>query len=98
MITKDLLTNSTTFLLGIKKVEWSPLVLYSLKEMILNKYVTITVKGINGNTKLVEVEKESENGSVNIADKLVMEGLLRYCEAANSDVTHQGTYLHRLLS
>ncbi|XP_015722831.1 tudor domain-containing protein 1 isoform X2 [Coturnix japonica] len=78
-------------LAGIKKVEWSPLVLYSLKEMILNKYVTITVKGINGNTKLVEVEKESENGSVNIADKLVMEGLLRYCEAANSDVTHQGS-------
>ncbi|XP_072196371.1 tudor domain-containing protein 1 [Excalfactoria chinensis] len=78
-------------LAGIKKVEWSPLVLDSLKKMLLNKYVTITVKGINGNIKLVEVEKESENGSVNVVDKLVMEGLLRYCEAADSDVAHQGS-------
>lgn len=74
------------------------MVLDTLKEMLLNKYVTITVKGINGNIKLVEVEKESENGSINVVDKLVMEGLVRYCEAANSDVAHQGTSLHRLLN
>ncbi|POI35961.1 hypothetical protein CIB84_000287, partial [Bambusicola thoracicus] len=81
----------TCSLAGIKKVEWSPLVLDTLKEMLLNKYVTITVKGINGNIKLVEVEKESENGSLNVMDKLVIEGLVRYCEAANSDVAHQGS-------
>ncbi|XP_048802667.1 tudor domain-containing protein 1 isoform X1 [Lagopus muta] len=81
----------TCSLAGIKKVEWSPLVLDTLKEMLLNKYVTITVKGLSGNIKLVEVEKESENGSLNVADKLVTEGLVRYCKAANSDVAHQGS-------
>lgn len=95
---KELLTNLITFFLGIKKVEWSPLVLDTLKEMLLNKYVTITVKGLSGNIKLVEVEKESENGSLNVADKLVTEGLVRYCKAANSDVAHQGNNLHRLLN
>uniref|UniRef100_A0A8C3L9P5 Tudor domain containing 1 n=1 Tax=Chrysolophus pictus TaxID=9089 RepID=A0A8C3L9P5_CHRPC len=84
----------TCSLAGIKKAEWSPLVLDTLKEMLLNKYVTITVKGQSGNIKLVEVEKESENGSLNVADKLVTQGLVRYCKAANSDVAHQGTYLH----
>lgn len=74
------------------------MVLDTLKEMLLNKYVTITVKGLRGNIKLVEVEKESESGSLNVADKLVTEGLVRYCKAANSDVAHQGTYLHRLLN
>ncbi|XP_031410387.1 tudor domain-containing protein 1 isoform X2 [Meleagris gallopavo] len=81
----------TCSLAGIKKVEWSPLVLDTLKEMLLNKYVTITVKGLRGNIKLVEVEKESESGSLNVADKLVTEGLVRYCKAANSDVAHQGS-------
>ncbi|XP_021256309.1 LOW QUALITY PROTEIN: tudor domain-containing protein 1 [Numida meleagris] len=78
-------------LAGIKKVEWSPLVLNTLKEMLLNKYVTITVKGVNGNVKLVKVEKQSENGSLNVADKLVTEGLVKYCQAENSDVAHQGS-------
>ncbi|XP_065602669.1 tudor domain-containing protein 1 [Cyrtonyx montezumae] len=78
-------------LAGIKKVEWSPLVLGMFKEMLLKKYVTITVKGINGDVKLVQVEKQSENSSVNIADKLVMEGLVEYCKAENSDVVHRGS-------
>uniref|UniRef100_A0A8B9II41 Tudor domain containing 1 n=1 Tax=Anser cygnoides TaxID=8845 RepID=A0A8B9II41_ANSCY len=68
--------------------EWSPLLLDKLKEMLLNKYVTITVKGINENVNLVKVEKQCENGSVNIVDKLVTEGLI--CKAENSDIVHQG--------
>uniref|UniRef100_A0A663E980 Tudor domain containing 1 n=1 Tax=Aquila chrysaetos chrysaetos TaxID=223781 RepID=A0A663E980_AQUCH len=66
-------------LAGIEKAEWSPLFLDKLKEMLLNKYVTITVKGINGNVTLVTVEKLCENSSLNVADKLVMEGLVKSC-------------------
>ncbi|NXC47830.1 TDRD1 protein, partial [Penelope pileata] len=80
----------TCSLAGIKKAEWSPLLLDKLKEMLLNKYVTITVKGINGNVNLVKVEKLYENGSLNIADKLVTEGLVKYSKAENSDIAHQG--------
>ncbi|XP_072726523.1 tudor domain-containing protein 1 [Ciconia boyciana] len=78
-------------LAGIEKAEWSPLLLDKLKEMLLNKYVTITVKGINGNINLVTVEKLSENGSLNVADKLVMEGLVKSCRAENLPTEHQGS-------
>nr|XP_038036767.1 tudor domain-containing protein 1 isoform X1 [Anas platyrhynchos]XP_038036768.1 tudor domain-containing protein 1 isoform X1 [Anas platyrhynchos]XP_038036769.1 tudor domain-containing protein 1 isoform X1 [Anas platyrhynchos] len=78
----------TCSLAGIKKAECSPLLLDKLKEMLLNKYVTITVKGINENVNLVKVEKQCENGSLNIVDKLVAEGLI--CKAENSDIVHQG--------
>eukprot|EP00075_Anas_platyrhynchos_P027009 XP_027316262.1 tudor domain-containing protein 1 [Anas platyrhynchos] len=78
----------TCSLAGIKKAECSPLLLDKLKEMLLNKYVTITVKGINENVNLVKVEKQCENGSLNIIDKLVAEGLI--CKAENSDIVHQG--------
>uniref|UniRef100_A0A672V0V3 Tudor domain containing 1 n=1 Tax=Strigops habroptila TaxID=2489341 RepID=A0A672V0V3_STRHB len=64
-------------LAGIEKAEWSPLLLGKLKEMLLNKYITITVKGINENVNLVTVEKLWENGSLNVAGKLVMEGLVK---------------------
>ncbi|XP_025951965.2 tudor domain-containing protein 1 [Dromaius novaehollandiae] len=77
-------------LAGIKKAEWPPLLLDMLKEMLLNKYVTITVKGISGNVNLVIVEKLSENGTLNVADKLVMEGLVKYCSTGNSRALHQG--------
>ncbi|XP_068807765.1 tudor domain-containing protein 1 isoform X2 [Struthio camelus] len=77
-------------LAGIKEAEWPPLLLDRLKEMLLNKYVTITVKGISGNVNLVIVEKLSESGSLNVADKLVMEGLVKYCSTENSRVLHQG--------
>ncbi|XP_062436373.1 tudor domain-containing protein 1, partial [Rhea pennata] len=77
-------------LAGIKKAEWPPLLLDMLKEMLLNKYVTITVKGISGNVNLVTVEKLSENGNLNVADKLVMEGLVKYCSTENSHALHQG--------
>ncbi|NXN35746.1 TDRD1 protein, partial [Rhinoptilus africanus] len=78
-------------LAGIEKAEWSPLLLDRLKEMLLNKYVTITVKGITGNVNSVTVEKLCENGSLNVADKLVMEGLVKSCNAENLHTEHQGS-------
>ncbi|XP_074883078.1 tudor domain-containing protein 1 [Buteo buteo] len=77
-------------LAGIEKAEWSPLFLDKLKEMLLNKYVTITVKGINGNVTLVTVEKPCENSSLNVADKVVMEGLVKSCNAQKFHAEHQG--------
>ncbi|KFW68477.1 Tudor domain-containing protein 1, partial [Pygoscelis adeliae] len=77
-------------LAGIEKAEWSPLLLDKLKEMLLNKYVTITVKGINGNVNLVTVEKLCENGSLNVADKLVTEGLVKSCRTESLHTEHQG--------
>lgn len=66
--------------------------------MLLNKYVTITVKGINGNVNLVTVEKLCENGSLNVADKLVMEGLVKSCRTESLHTEHQGTYFHLITS
>lgn len=86
------------FFAGIEKAEWSPLLLDKLKEMLLNKYVTITVKGINGNVNSVTVEKLNENGSLNVAHKLVMEGLAKSCRAENFSTEHQGTYFHLITS
>ncbi|XP_049667282.1 tudor domain-containing protein 1 [Accipiter gentilis] len=77
-------------LAGIEKAEWSPFFLDKLKEMLLNKHVTITVKGINGNVTLVTVEKLCENSSLNVADKLVMEGLVKSCNAQKLHAEHQG--------
>ncbi|XP_074730149.1 tudor domain-containing protein 1 [Strix uralensis] len=77
-------------LAGIEKAEWTPLLLDKLKEMLLNKYITITVKGINGNVNLVTVEELSENGSLNVADKLVVEGLVKSCSAEDLHTEHQG--------
>ncbi|NXJ02847.1 TDRD1 protein, partial [Psophia crepitans] len=80
----------TCSLAGVEKTEWSPLLLDKLKEMLLNKYVTITVKGINGNVNLVTVEKLCENGSLNVADKLVLEGLVKSCRAESLHTEDQG--------
>ncbi|NXL58028.1 TDRD1 protein, partial [Chordeiles acutipennis] len=81
----------TCSLAGIEKAEWSPLLFDKLKEMLLDEYVTITVKGINGNVNLVTVEKLCENGSLNVADQLVMEGLVKSCSAKNFHTEGQGT-------
>ncbi|NXJ76163.1 TDRD1 protein, partial [Trogon melanurus] len=80
----------TCSLAGIEKAEWSPLLLDKLKEMLLNKCVTITGKGTNGNVNLVTVEKPGENGSLNVADKLVTEGLVKSCSAENVPTEHHG--------
>ncbi|XP_056350433.1 tudor domain-containing protein 1 isoform X1 [Oenanthe melanoleuca] len=77
-------------LAGIEKAEWSPLVLDKLKKLLLKQHVTITVKGINGNVNLVKVEKHMDNDYVNIADKLLKEGLVTSCSAENSHSKHQG--------
>ncbi|NWQ64424.1 TDRD1 protein, partial [Neopipo cinnamomea] len=78
-------------LAGMEKVEWSPLMLNQLKEMVLKQYVAITVKGINGDVKLVTVEKRSENGGLDVADKLVKQGLVKSCSAEYSHSEHQGS-------
>ncbi|KFQ46384.1 Tudor domain-containing protein 1, partial [Nestor notabilis] len=80
----------TCSLAGIEKAEWSPLLPVQLKEMLLNKDITITVKGINGNVNLVTVEKLWEHGSLNVADKLVMEGLVKSSSAESSRTERQG--------
>ncbi|NXQ12103.1 TDRD1 protein, partial [Peucedramus taeniatus] len=80
----------TCSLAGIEKAEWSPLVLDKLKKLLLKQHVTITVKGINGNVNLVTVEKHLDNGYVNVADKLLKEGLVTSCSAENSNSEHQG--------
>ncbi|KAM9012341.1 tudor domain-containing protein 1 [Ara ararauna] len=78
----------TCSLAGIKKSEQSPLLqVDKLKEMLLNKCVTITVKGINGNVNLVTVEKLWENGSLNVA---VTEGLVKSSSAESLRTEHQG--------
>ncbi|XP_050195341.1 tudor domain-containing protein 1 [Myiozetetes cayanensis] len=81
----------TCSLAGIEKVEWSPLMLNKLKEMVLKQYVAITVKGINGDVKLVTVEKRCENGGLNVADKLVNQGLVKSCSAEYSHSERQGS-------
>ncbi|XP_074015034.1 tudor domain-containing protein 1 [Numenius arquata] len=81
----------TCSLAGIEKAEQSPLLLDKLKEMVLNKCVTITVKGINGNVNLVTVEKLCENESLNVADKLAVEGLVKSSSAENLHTEHQGS-------
>ncbi|KFV74713.1 Tudor domain-containing protein 1, partial [Dryobates pubescens] len=73
----------TCSLAGIEKADWSPSLLDKLKEMLLNKCVKITMKGTNGNANLVTVEKHCENGILDVADKLVMEGLVKTCSAEN---------------
>ncbi|NXB63140.1 TDRD1 protein, partial [Struthidea cinerea] len=80
----------TCSLAGIEKAEWSPLVLDKLKKLLLKQYVTITVKGINGNVNLVTVEKHFDNGSLNIGDKLLKEGLVKSCSPENLQSEHQG--------
>ncbi|XP_067995429.1 tudor domain-containing protein 1 isoform X2 [Melanerpes formicivorus] len=74
----------TCSLAGIEKADWSPSLLDKLKEMLLNKCVKITMKGTNGNANLVTVEKHCENGILDVADRLVMEGLVKTCSAENS--------------
>lgn len=86
------------FFAGIEKAEWSSLLLDKLKELLLNQYVTITVKGINGNVNSVTVEKHSENGSLNVDEKLIMAGLVKSCRAENLSTEHQGTYFHLITS
>ncbi|KAM9197134.1 tudor domain-containing protein 1 [Dugong dugon] len=65
----------------------SQLIIELLKNFMLNQKVMISVKGVNKNVHTVSVEKCSENGPVNTADKLVMRGL-----AQNSTSRKQGAF------
>ncbi|XP_040342448.1 tudor domain-containing protein 1 isoform X3 [Herpailurus yagouaroundi] len=55
----------------------SQLVIELLKNFMLNQSVMLSVKGITNNVHMVSVEKCCENGTVNIADKLVTYGLAK---------------------
>eukprot|EP00070_Physeter_catodon_P017920 XP_023977361.1 tudor domain-containing protein 1 [Physeter catodon] len=55
----------------------SQLIIEILKNFMLNQNVMLSVKGFIKNVHTVSVEKCSENGTVNIADKLVMYGLAK---------------------
>ncbi|NXD66242.1 TDRD1 protein, partial [Eolophus roseicapillus] len=77
----------TCSLAGIEKAGQSALLLDKLKEMLLNKCVTITVKGINGSVNLVTVEKLWENSSLNVT---VREGLVKSSSAESLRTERQG--------
>nr|XP_003408992.1 tudor domain-containing protein 1 [Loxodonta africana] len=65
----------------------SQLIIELLKNFMLNQKVMISVKGVKENVHTVSVEKCSENGPVNPADKLVTYGL-----AHSSPSTKQGVF------
>ncbi|XP_057276913.1 tudor domain-containing protein 1 [Pezoporus wallicus] len=78
----------TCSLAGIEKSDQPPLLqVDKLKEMLLNKCIMIKVKGINGNTNLVTVEKLWENGSLKVA---VTEGLVKSSSAESLRPERQG--------
>ncbi|XP_065528380.1 tudor domain-containing protein 1 isoform X2 [Lathamus discolor] len=78
----------TCSLAGIEKSEQPPLLqVDKLKEMLLNKCVTIKVKGINGNVNLVTVEKLWENSSLKVA---VTEGLVKSSSSESLCTERQG--------
>ncbi|KAL0616596.1 Tudor domain-containing protein 1 [Plecturocebus cupreus] len=55
----------------------SQLIIMLLKNFMLNQNVMLSVKGITKNVHEVSVEKCSENGTVDVADKLVTFGLAK---------------------
>ncbi|XP_074089735.1 tudor domain-containing protein 1 isoform X4 [Macrotis lagotis] len=76
---------------GIMELDegWSPVVIEQLKKLMLNQNVMVSVKGIIENVHAVSVEKCSENGTINIAEKLVMEGLAKHI-TKNQNVLNKG--------
>ncbi|XP_063473538.1 tudor domain-containing protein 1 isoform X4 [Symphalangus syndactylus] len=55
----------------------SQLIIMLLKNFMLNQNVMLSVKGITKNVHTVSVEKCSDNGTVDVADKLVAFGLAK---------------------
>ncbi|XP_058291743.1 tudor domain-containing protein 1 isoform X2 [Hylobates moloch] len=55
----------------------SQLIIMLLKNFMLNQNVMLSVKGITKNVHTVSVEKCSDNGTVDVADKLVTFGLAK---------------------
>ncbi|XP_037660722.1 tudor domain-containing protein 1 [Choloepus didactylus] len=55
----------------------SQLIIELLKNFMLNQNVMLSIKGIIKNVHMVSVEKCSENGTVTVADKLMVYGLAK---------------------
>ncbi|XP_072479246.1 tudor domain-containing protein 1 isoform X3 [Notamacropus eugenii] len=77
---------------GIMELDggWSPLVIEQLKKLMLNQNVMVSVKGVIKNVHAVSVEKHSENGIINIANELVMEGLAKHITSKTQSVFNKG--------
>nr|XP_014348096.1 PREDICTED: tudor domain-containing protein 1 isoform X6 [Latimeria chalumnae] len=59
--------------------KWLPAAKDLLRALLLNKEVKATVKEVHENIHSVTIITELENGCINVADRLVMEGLAKYC-------------------
>lgn len=60
---------------------------------MLNQNVMLSVKGFIKNVHAVSVEKCSENGTINIADKLVMYGLAKNVTSEKQSALNKGIFL-----
>ncbi|XP_072828027.1 tudor domain-containing protein 1 isoform X2 [Vicugna pacos] len=67
----------------------SQLMIELLKNFMLDQNVMLSVKGIIKNVHIVLVEKCSEKGTVNIADKLVMYGLAKNITSKNQSALNK---------
>ncbi|KAB1271729.1 Tudor domain-containing protein 1 [Camelus dromedarius] len=70
----------------------SQLMIELLKNFMLDQNVMLSVKGVIKNVHIVLVEKCSENGTVNIADKLVMYGLAKNITSKNQGALNKGMF------
>lgn len=70
----------------------SQLIIELLKNFILNQNVMLSVKGIIKNVHMVSVEKCSENGSVNVADKMVVYGLAKTITSKKQSALNKGIF------
>lgn len=76
----------------------SHLMIELLKNFMLNQNVMICVKGVIKNVHTVSVEKCSENGTINIADKLVMYGLAKNITSKNPSALNKGIVFSSLIN
>lgn len=70
----------------------SQLIIELLKNLMLNQNVMLSVKGFIKNVHTVSVEKCSENGTINIADKLVMYGLAKNITSEKQSALNKGIF------
>ncbi|XP_059956820.1 tudor domain-containing protein 1 isoform X3 [Mesoplodon densirostris] len=70
----------------------SQLIIELLKKFMLNQNVMLSVKGLIKNVHTVSVEKCSENGTINIAGKLVMYGLAKNIPSKKQSALNKDTF------
>ncbi|XP_061491916.1 tudor domain-containing protein 1 isoform X2 [Rhineura floridana] len=72
-------------LAGIKELDgkWCISATEKLKSLLLNECIIVTVKGVSKSIHAVTVQKNCENGILNVADQLVIENLARYSNSEN---------------